>query len=106
MTTTAPEQRTSLAQLDAFRALSDPLRLAIVDELRAGPLCGRELRERLQLSAPLLSHHLRVLRNAGLVQCERVGRCLEVKLDPDGFERLEAALPERVEAEPEAADAR
>ncbi|MGA9760981.1 MAG: metalloregulator ArsR/SmtB family transcription factor [Gaiellaceae bacterium] len=106
MTAIDTEQRASTERLAGFRALSDPVRLAIIDELRAGLLCGRDLRERLQLSSPLLSHHLRVLLNAGLVHCRRIGRCLEVELDLDGFDRLEAALPKRAEAELEAIDAR
>jgi ArsR family transcriptional regulator len=83
----------------AFRALSDPVRLAIVQELCAGPLCGRDLRERVQVSSPLLTHHLRVLRDAELVGCRRIGRCLEVALDLHGFERIEAVLPLRVVSE-------
>ncbi len=105
MTAIATDQGAAQEQLAVFRALSDPARLAIVDVLREGPSCGRDLRDRLQLSPPLLSHHLRVLVNAGLVRCERVGRCLEVVLDLAGFERLEAALPKRA-AGLEEADAR
>jgi DNA-binding transcriptional ArsR family regulator len=96
----------SVAQLAAFRALSDPARLAIIDELRAGPLCGRDLRERLQLSSPLLSHHLRVLHKAGLIHYARIGRCLEVALDFGGFDRLEAVLPRQAQSELEVAGAR
>jgi ArsR family transcriptional regulator len=106
MIVTATENHVSPEGLAAFRALSDPARLAIVDELRGGPLCGRDLRERLELSSSLLSHHLRVLHKAGLIHYARVGRCLEVALDHDGFGRLEAALPKRAEAELEVADAR
>jgi ArsR family transcriptional regulator len=105
MSTTTTEPRAALEPLVAFRALSDPIRLAIVEVLREGPSCGRDLRERLELSPPLLSHHLRVLLNAGLIHCERVGRCLEVALDLDGFDSLEAALPKRA-AGLEVADAR
>jgi len=100
------EKHLAPERLAAFRALSDPARLAIVDELRGGPLCGRDLRERLQLSSSLLSHHLRVLNKAGLIHYARVGRCLEVELNHDGFDRLEAALPRRTRTELEVADAR
>jgi DNA-binding transcriptional ArsR family regulator len=88
-----PSQRRPAAEpVAGFRALSEPFRLAIVDELRAGPLRCRDLRERLRLSAPLLSHHLRVLEKAGLVRCRRAGRTVEVMLDPEGLERLRAAI--------------
>jgi ArsR family transcriptional regulator len=91
-------QSTSLERLVAFRALSDPVRLAIIDEVRNGPVCGVDLREQLHLSPPLLSHHLRVLLKAELIHCRRDGRCLEVTLDLDGFERVQAALPKREDA--------
>jgi ArsR family transcriptional regulator len=106
MIVTSTEFESPVEPLVVFRALSDPVRLAIVDELRAGPLCGVDLRERLHLSPPLLSHHLRVLLKAGLIRCRRDGRCLEVTLDLDGFDRLEAALPRRGEARAKAANAR
>lgn len=75
----------SRVRLAALRALADPMRLALVDELAQEGACACELRERLDLSAPLLSHHLRVLREAGLVRCQKVGRRLEVELDRDAL---------------------
>ena len=85
------------ARLTALRALADPLRLALVDELAREGACACQLRERLDLSAPLLSHHLKVLREAGLVRCEKAGRRLEVELDRDALAGVVASiLPERV----------
>ena len=103
---TLDEQLAATEPLAILRALSDPVRLAIINELRGGPLCGRDLRERLAVSSPLLSHHLRVLQRAELVNCERVGRCLEVTLNHEGFDRLEAVLPRRNEARTEGIGAR
>lgn len=68
-------------RLAALRALADPVRLRLVDELAREGACACELRERLGLSAPLLSHHLKVLREAGLVRTRKSGRRLEVELD-------------------------
>ena len=62
------------SRIASLRALADPVRLALVDELAREDACACELRERLDLSAPLLSHHLKVLREAGLVSCAKAGR--------------------------------
>ena len=57
------------------RALSDPIRLQLVDVLRrhAGKVCVCELTPLFDISPPTVSHHLKVLREAGLVDVERRG---------------------------------
>jgi ArsR family transcriptional regulator len=80
-------------RLDALRALAEPMRLALVDELAREGACACDLRRRFDLSAPLLSHHLKVLREAGLVRCEKVGRRLEVELDREALASLAGSLP-------------
>ena len=57
------------------KALGDPVRLQLVDVLRrhAGKVCVCELVPLFDLSQPTVSHHLKVLRNAGLVGSEREG---------------------------------
>jgi ArsR family transcriptional regulator len=80
-------------RVTVLRALAEPVRLALVDELERENLCACELRERLDLSAPLLSHHLRVLREAGIVHTRKAGRRLEVTLDRDALARLASTLP-------------
>ncbi|MDX1416621.1 MAG: metalloregulator ArsR/SmtB family transcription factor [Candidatus Promineifilaceae bacterium] len=54
-----------------FKALSDPNRLRIFAELMAGDTCNCELKEKLGLAPNLLSHHLKVLESAGLVNSRR-----------------------------------
>ena len=54
-----------------LKALSDPRRLSIFDMLMEGVQCNCEIADRLGISLSLISHHLRVLRQAGLVQSER-----------------------------------
>ncbi|MCA9933465.1 MAG: winged helix-turn-helix transcriptional regulator [Ardenticatenaceae bacterium] len=54
-----------------LKALADPNRLRVLDALMAGDSCNCELNERLGLAPNLLSHHLRVLRKAGLVSARR-----------------------------------
>jgi ArsR family transcriptional regulator, arsenate/arsenite/antimonite-responsive transcriptional repressor len=57
------------------KALGDPVRLQLVDVLRkhAGTVCVCELVPLFDLSQPTISHHLKVLRHAGLVGSERQG---------------------------------
>jgi DNA-binding transcriptional ArsR family regulator len=59
---------------ELLRVLAAPARLAIVVELAEGPCHVNELVERLEMSQPLVSQHLRVLRGARLVGVERHGR--------------------------------
>jgi ArsR family transcriptional regulator len=66
-------QATRLAAI--ARALSDPIRVQLVDVLRrhAGKVCVCELTPLFDVSQPTVSHHLKVLRDAGLVDVERRG---------------------------------
>jgi DNA-binding transcriptional ArsR family regulator len=57
-----------------YSALGDSTRLGIVERLARGELTVAELRVPLQMSAPAVSKHLRVLEHAGLVQRRRSGR--------------------------------
>jgi DNA-binding transcriptional ArsR family regulator len=59
---------------ELLKVLSAPARLAIVVELGERPRCVHELVEQLEMSQPLVSQHLRVLRGARLVAAERRGR--------------------------------
>ena len=65
--------------------MGDPTRLRVVQELAAGTRCVCELRERIEVSGPLLSHHLAVLRNAGIVTAARRGRWIDYTLHPDAL---------------------
>jgi ArsR family transcriptional regulator, zinc-responsive transcriptional repressor len=69
-TTTKPYE----AAAELLKVLSAPARLAIVTELAERPHLVHELVERLDMSQPLVSQHLRVLRGARLVTVERQGR--------------------------------
>ena len=56
---------------DILKVLSDATRLAIFDLLMQGVQCNCEIGDRLKLPMNLISHHLKVLRDAGLVEAER-----------------------------------
>src|SRR3990172_132879 len=59
---------------DAFRAVADPTRRAIIDLLSNSDCSVVELARPFRISRPAVSQHLRVLRDAGLVEVGRVGR--------------------------------
>lgn len=85
-----PEVAESLAA--RFKALSDPARVAIVNRLAgAEDVCVCEFR--LGLSQPTISHHLRVLREAGLIEVARKrGTWVHYRLVPEAVEQLAFAL--------------
>jgi ArsR family transcriptional regulator len=72
------------------KALGDPVRLQLVDVLRkhAGKVCVCELVPLFDLSQPTVSHHLRVLREAGLVGSERQGLWAYYYVIPDALEEI------------------
>ncbi len=88
------------AMAPVIGALADPARLRIVSMLREAPegaACGCDLEGPLGLSQPTVSHHLKVLREAGLVVGERRGRWVYYRVVEETFEEIAAALtPSRV----------
>ena len=60
--------------LERLKAVADESRLAILNELASGERCVCDLMEALELKQPLLSFHLRILKDAGLISCRRDGR--------------------------------
>ena len=64
-----------------IRALADPTRREILRMLRDGELAAGEIAARFEMTAPTVSHHLSVLKDAGLVQAERNGRSVVYSLD-------------------------
>jgi ArsR family transcriptional regulator len=75
-----------------FKALGDPTRLAIVNQLAgSGERCVCHL-EPLGLSQPTISHHLKVLRDAGLVESTRRGTWAFYRLVPGAADALAFAL--------------
>jgi ArsR family transcriptional regulator len=71
-----------------IRALGDPTRREIVRALRAGPLTAGEIGRRFPMTAASVSHHLAVLKEAGLVQAERDGRTIVYTLDATVFQEF------------------
>lgn len=86
----AKEQAEATAQ--AFRALSGPARVRIVNLLATNsePVCVCDLVDPLGLSQPTVSHHCKMLLDAGLVEREQPGKWAYFSLNPDALRTLAA----------------
>ena len=72
-----------------LQALAEPNRLAIVRQLAAlGSVCACDLTSCCDVAQPTISHHLKVLRNAGIVRGERRGTWIYYSLEPDVADRM------------------
>ncbi|MFF5442495.1 ArsR/SmtB family transcription factor [Streptomyces achromogenes] len=89
---TAPldeEQAVDLARV--FKALGDPVRLRLLSMIASkagGEVCVCDLTPAFDLSQPTISHHLKLLRQAGLIDCERRGTWVYYWLLPETTDRL------------------
>jgi DNA-binding transcriptional ArsR family regulator len=78
----------SLAEDKIFRALADPSRRAIFESLACGESAVKDLTARFSISQPAVSQHLAHLKDAGLVNDRREGRCIYYRLEPRGMKPL------------------
>ena len=87
----ADEQAVELAR--AFAALADPVRLRLFSMIAAaGTCCSCELIEPIGKSQPTVSHHTKVLADAGLITGEKLGRWVNWSVVPDKLAELRASL--------------
>ncbi|MET7489690.1 metalloregulator ArsR/SmtB family transcription factor [Streptomyces sp. NPDC005538] len=87
------ERATELAKV--FKALGDPVRLRLLSMIASregGEVCVCEMTPAFDLSQPTISHHLKLLRQAGLIDCERRGTWVYYWALPDALEQLAAFL--------------
>jgi ArsR family transcriptional regulator len=78
-----------------FKALGDPVRLRLLSMIasaRGGEVCVNELTGEFRLSGPTISHHLKVLRQAGLVDSDRRGTWVYYRLIPATLAFMSALL--------------
>src|ERR1700690_3392587 len=88
------EREQALRMAAVAKALGDPIRLQLVDVLRkhAGKVCVCELVPLFEISQGTVSHHLKVLRDAGIVDSERQGLWAYYYVLPDALKELSAWL--------------
>jgi ArsR family transcriptional regulator, arsenate/arsenite/antimonite-responsive transcriptional repressor len=78
-----------------FKALGDPVRLRLLSRVAShagGEACVCDLSEGFDLTQPTISHHLKVLRETGLLQCERRGTWVYYWVVPSALAQLSAVL--------------
>jgi len=81
---------------DVFKALADPYRLEILEILSPEIRCNCHLQDQMDIAPNLLSYHLKVLREAGLIEGTRRGRWIDYSLTAQAAEVIAGALPERL----------
>jgi ArsR family transcriptional regulator len=88
------ERAQAVRMAEVAKALGDPVRLQLVDVLRkhAGKVCVCELVPLFDISQPTLSHHLKKLRAAGIVDSERRGLWAYYYVRPDSLKELSTWL--------------
>jgi ArsR family transcriptional regulator len=93
---TAPVDEAQAVELaKVFKALGDPVRLRLLSMIASragGEVCVCDLTPAFDLSQPTISHHLKLLRQAGLIDCERRGTWVYYWLVPETTDRLAALL--------------
>lgn len=90
----------SAESIALLQAVADPVRWAVLAMLAEAPRCVCKLQEQVPIAGNLLSYHLKVLREAGLVTTSRRGRWIDYALADDAPARMRAALPGALVAVP------
>jgi DNA-binding transcriptional ArsR family regulator len=80
--------------MDSLMALGDPTRRQIVEMLGRGERASGDIAEQFDMSAPAISQHLKVLKEARLVQVRVEGQRRIYSLDPEGLQMIDAWLAE------------
>jgi DNA-binding transcriptional ArsR family regulator len=81
-------QSVAVVEDKIFQALADPSRRAIFESLTRGEVAVKDLTARFDISQPAVSQHLANLREAGLVNARREGRCVYYRVQPRGIKPL------------------
>ena len=87
----SPDDRA--ASVTLLQAVADPIRWQVLQRLATEPACVCDIQAHIPIAANLLSYHLKVLRDTGLVTTSRRGRWIDYALARDALDRLNAALP-------------
>ncbi len=82
---------TGMDEVKILQAIAEPTRLAIVRQLASsGEVCACDFSDCCGVSQPTVSHHLKVLREAGVVSCERRGTWIYYRLEAKAAARISA----------------
>lgn len=75
-------------QANIFKSLSEPNRLMIVDMLSCGEICACKILEKLNITQPTLSHHMKILCDCGLVNGRRQGKWMHYSLNSESINKM------------------
>ena len=79
-----------------FKAFCDENRLKILEQLRTGEKCACKLLDELHITQPTLSHHMKLLCDADIVQGRKDGKCVHYSINPEGTKRAQKILEQLV----------
>ena len=75
-------------RVELFKALSDKNRLLILDMLSCGEMCACDIMDGLELTQPTISHHMKILQQAGLVIGDKKGKWMVYSINTSKVEEL------------------
>lgn len=81
-------------QANIFKSLSEPNRLMILDMLSCGEICACKILEKLNVTQPTLSHHMKILCDCGLVNGRREGKWMHYSLNVENIKKIKQVLNE------------
>lgn len=87
-------------EAQVFKAFCDENRLRILELLRSGEKCACKLLDDLHITQPTLSHHMKILCDAGIVQGRKEGKWVHYSIDPAGAERAKELLAQQLALKP------
>ncbi|HSJ71954.1 MAG TPA: metalloregulator ArsR/SmtB family transcription factor [Acidimicrobiia bacterium] len=93
-TSTVLEPTDLATRAEVLKAIADPTRIEILEMLSPQIRCNCHFQEQLDLAPNLLSYHLKVLREAGLIVGTKRGRWVDYALTDNAAELIASALPE------------
>ena len=85
-------EQTNPKMARVFKALGDENRIKILTLLHTGERCACRLQEALNISQPTLSHHMRILQDAGLVSARKDGKWIYYSLSEEGAKKAQQML--------------
>ena len=90
MNNTVKPDKETVARI--FKAFCDPNRLSVLELLQAGEMCACKILEDLNIGQPTLSHHMKILCDAGIVSVRKEGKWIHYSLNREGFARASRIL--------------
>lgn len=86
-----------IATANLFKSISDPNRLMIMDMLSNGSSCACKILDKLQITQPTLSHHMKILCDCGLVNVRREGRWMHYSLNLENLQNMKNSFNDIVQ---------